>query len=350
MSAKKTSSDQDGSFYQRIKPALALAIAAFAVTKIVSCGDNGSGGGGSGGDIVTISGTVFSLLEAERCDQTLEGRAIDVNQIAGQGQGIRALCDNIDLARKWNCDVLNGFPVQVIVDLDPADNCGSRISALIDIRDQPAPVRDLNGASDIAAEAGLRAVDDASIAATELTLQRINNLEAGAQFVINTRGVNFRDPADMTAAALIVREITNDGAFAPGSCEPTSEICNRRDDDCDDRVDEDLDCDPPPTRTNTQPVPPTATNTPPPSTSTPENTATSTPTSTATRTATRTRTPTRTPTQDVCNLDRDSCSDDTECCSGFCCTESLALIGASPPPECMFGNNTCEPAPPPPSL
>lgn len=70
--------------------------------------------------------------------------------------------------------------------------------------------KQLDGQTDIACEAGVSAVIDGSIAGEDLGPNRIANLEAAAQRFVAT--TDFTDPASVTAAALQVRALTNDGA------------------------------------------------------------------------------------------------------------------------------------------
>jgi hypothetical protein len=84
-----------------------------------------------------------------------------------------------------------------------------RVSGLI-----PAEANDngkqLDGHTDIACEAGVAAVADGSITGEELDAQRIQNLEDAAAKLV--AGVDFTNPAAVTAAANQVRALTDDGA------------------------------------------------------------------------------------------------------------------------------------------
>lgn len=75
--------------------------------------------------------------------------------------------------------------------------------------------KNFNGITDIACEAGVTAVNTGAISANDFKASRIANLEAGALVVANSTTVNFRDPAAVTAAAALVRSLTQDGATPP---------------------------------------------------------------------------------------------------------------------------------------
>lgn len=70
--------------------------------------------------------------------------------------------------------------------------------------------KQLDGQTDIACEAGVSAVIDGAIRGDDLGPNRIANLEAAAQRFVAT--TDFTDPASVTAAALQVRALTNNGA------------------------------------------------------------------------------------------------------------------------------------------
>ena len=75
--------------------------------------------------------------------------------------------------------------------------------------------KNFNGVTDIACEAGVTAVNTGAVSASDFKASRIANLEAGALVVTSSSSVNFRDPAAVTAAAALVRSLTQDGAVAP---------------------------------------------------------------------------------------------------------------------------------------
>lgn len=70
--------------------------------------------------------------------------------------------------------------------------------------------KQLDGATDIACEAGVQAVVDGDIRGNDLGAQRIANLESAAvRFVATT---DFTDPASVTRSANEVRVLTDNGA------------------------------------------------------------------------------------------------------------------------------------------
>jgi hypothetical protein len=91
-----------------------------------------------------------------------------------------------------------------------------RTSGLVFIKDGQT-VKDLRDLTDVACVAGVTAVRSGALAANLLTTERIANLEAAAQQVIASDGVDFNDPESVGAAAAKVRELTNDGEFPPDS-------------------------------------------------------------------------------------------------------------------------------------
>lgn len=75
--------------------------------------------------------------------------------------------------------------------------------------------KEFNGTTDVACEAGVTAVQQQAITAEDLTVERIQNLELGAQRVLQTTAVNYFDPTSVTAAAAQVRALTDDGDHPP---------------------------------------------------------------------------------------------------------------------------------------
>lgn len=86
-----------------------------------------------------------------------------------------------------------------------------RVSGLVDVRVQA--LKNFDGTTDVACEAGVTAVLSGALPAGLLTAERIRNLELAAARIVGT--VNFLDPAAVTAAAALVRQLTNDGARPP---------------------------------------------------------------------------------------------------------------------------------------
>jgi hypothetical protein len=73
-------------------------------------------------------------------------------------------------------------------------------------------VKNFTDFTDIACEAGLTAVGNGSVRAADFDTTRIAILEEAAVQVLKEGTVNFRDPATVTAAALRVLALTNNGS------------------------------------------------------------------------------------------------------------------------------------------
>jgi hypothetical protein len=85
---------------------------------------------------------------------------------------------------------------------------GIRVSGLLAAQSNNTD-KDLDGQTDIACEAGVSAVIDGAISGNDLDAGRIQNLEdAAVRFVATT---DFTDPASVTASALQVRVLTDNG-------------------------------------------------------------------------------------------------------------------------------------------
>ena len=87
-----------------------------------------------------------------------------------------------------------------------------RVSGLLN-PPQQGQSKNFNGVTDIACEAGLTSVVDGSVPAGQLDATRILNLELAAGLLAG--GVNFFDPRAVSAAAVRVRQLTNNGARTP---------------------------------------------------------------------------------------------------------------------------------------
>ncbi|MFN8392423.1 MAG: hypothetical protein U0136_19175 [Bdellovibrionota bacterium] len=75
--------------------------------------------------------------------------------------------------------------------------------------------KNFNEITDVACEAGVTSITDGSVSPDDFNDERIANLEAGSQLVNATTNINHFDPASVTAAAALVRQLTDDGAHAP---------------------------------------------------------------------------------------------------------------------------------------
>jgi hypothetical protein len=116
-----------------------------------------------------------------------------------------------DNVGRYRVDLAVGGTLAILV-LGLLQGSQVRVSGLLN-PSQQGLAKDFNGTTDIACEAGLTAVADGSVPAGQLGAGRIRNLELAAGQIAG--GVNFFDPAQVTAAANRVRQLTNNGANPP---------------------------------------------------------------------------------------------------------------------------------------
>lgn len=174
---------------------------AVALTVVVG-GCGGSGNGSSNrvnvaGDAVfpvanggqPVSNSPFIIIDPERTDEPL---ASDVSTGTGRFFGIIRKSTSVAV-------ILSGV----------AQGNAIRVSGLLTAQSNNTN-KQLNGQTDIACEAGVSAVSDGSISGNDLDSERIQNLEdAATRFVPTT---DFTDSASVTASALQVRALTDNGA------------------------------------------------------------------------------------------------------------------------------------------
>lgn len=174
----------------------ALVLAAL----VGGCGNDGSGssnrvtiGGNANFPVANggraVADSPFIIIDPDRADEPLSS---DVTTAAGRFFGI----------------IRKTVSVAVIV-TGTVNGDTIRVSGLIPASSNNEG-KQLDGQTDIACEAGVSAVIDGSIAGQDLGPNRIANLEAAAQRFVAT--TDFTDPASVTAAALQVRALTNNGA------------------------------------------------------------------------------------------------------------------------------------------
>jgi hypothetical protein len=185
----------------RVRGVVRVLGAALALAVVVGgCGNDGSGSSPrvnvagnanfpieNGGQAVTDS--PFVIVDPRRLDDPL---ADDVTTSDGRFFGI----------------VRKTVSVAVIV-TGRIGNDTIRVSGLLAAESNNVD-KQLDGQTDIACEAGVTAVQDGSIDGDDLGADRIANLEAAAQRFVAT--TDFTDPASVTAAAIQVRVLTDDGA------------------------------------------------------------------------------------------------------------------------------------------
>ncbi len=180
---------------------------------IASCG----GGGGFFGGITSAVGQALRPV----------GNLIDENPIPF-GDAIVTLVDFADdsvgrLGRTQEVgrtDANGNYSVEIpaqrvaaiIVTGDNDQGQAVRVSGLV-TPDQENVSKVLNSQTDIACEAGLSALNDGTIAPGDFSQDRINRLETAAgEFIAANPDLNVLDPAAVSAAASMVRTMTNVGA------------------------------------------------------------------------------------------------------------------------------------------
>lgn len=177
------------------------------------------GGGGSSGDDdnsveARLTGVATLPPEVSAGSPPVfntDFKVIDLEQPAATQEVANGVTDG---QGKYDVVVKQSKLVAVIV------NGEVRVSGLISADEDSATKRleigkNFNGTTDIACEAGVTAVRSGAVNVADFKASRIANLEAGALVVTTSTTVNFRDPAAVTAAAALVRSLTNDGANAP---------------------------------------------------------------------------------------------------------------------------------------
>ncbi len=145
-----------------------------------------------------VINTDFKVIDLEK---PVEAQQVATGVTDGQG--------------KYDVTVQQSKIVAVIV------NGEVRVSGLISADPETANKgfisigKNFNGITDVACEAGVTAIRSGAVSANDFKASRIANLEAGALVVVNSTTVNYRDPASVTAAAALVRSLTQDGAIPP---------------------------------------------------------------------------------------------------------------------------------------
>lgn len=195
-----------------VQAGLAAAIAACALV-FASCG-------GSSGFFDGISRVVGQALRPV-------GNLIDQNPVP-LGDAVVTLVDFADetvgrVARTMevgttdangNYEVnVEGQPIAAIV-INGTNDQGQavRVSGLV-VPDEEDVMKNFDPVTDIACEAGLSALLDGSVAPDDFDEDRVTNLEdASRQFVAANPGLDYLNPADVSAAAQMVRAATNAGA------------------------------------------------------------------------------------------------------------------------------------------
>lgn len=189
-----------------------LLAAAVATLVLSACGSSSSGPAER--DIRGIALSVLTKVEQPNRDFVVIDLAksddestpdVDETVVA------RGVSDIVGaFAAKVGLDTTNIFVAFPPVDGEP------RTSGLFDLSSDSND-KTLEDFTDIACVAGVSAVREGAILASELDQGRITNLEAAAIQVLQEQSVDFNDNDSFNAAVTRVRELTNDGANAPGA-------------------------------------------------------------------------------------------------------------------------------------
>jgi hypothetical protein len=168
-------------------------------------------GGGNGSDdreTIAVQGVVLSVLNGSE-----QGTRDFIVSDLSQGSMTIAVGQSDSRSQfSFELDDVNGPIFVAFPRMDnPAEPRSSGLVAL----DRRSIVKTLRDATDLASVAGLAAVRERDLVVADLTSERIENLELGAQQVIDIGGVDFTNAASVEAAAQRVREITDDGARPP---------------------------------------------------------------------------------------------------------------------------------------
>ena len=182
----------------------ALAWMLFASALLSGCSDDDDGV-----DVKNVSGVVLSVLnDSLQADRDFV--VFDLNQPADAAPVVTGTSD----ANGEFSFSLKGTSI-IFVAFTPVEATGEPRSSGLYFLDAKNSDKQLEDFTDVACVAGVTAVRSGDLPAAQLTAERIANLEAGAQQVIEQDGVDFTNADSVNAAAAKVREITDDGAHPP---------------------------------------------------------------------------------------------------------------------------------------
>ena len=193
------------------KKILTVLTCAILAVGIMGCDDHG--GGATDDGLVGVSGQAFYPLEVSTARVAVANTSYQILDLEKSFATQTVADDFTDANGNFSVVITQSKLVVVIV------SGVVRVSGLI-VAD-PGAAKDgdvgktLDGVTDVACEAGVTAITDGSLEADDFDNERVANLEAGAALVEATNSVNFYDPASVTAAAALVRQITDDGDHLP---------------------------------------------------------------------------------------------------------------------------------------
>jgi hypothetical protein len=172
------------------------------------CASAACGGGGGGSDeTVQISG------KAVLPDGVIGGGGPVANQ-PFQVLDLERVPDEFEVAT-GNTDADGNYTVQIgqTKAVAVVVNGIVRVSGLTVA--ESGATKDFDAVTDVACEAGVTAIVEGAVQIEDFGAEEIAILETAAAEVIAEGGVDFNDPASVTAAAVKVRERTNDGRQLP---------------------------------------------------------------------------------------------------------------------------------------
>ncbi len=184
-------------------------ITALFLTLLLFAGCDGSSGGN---DSILLEGTALlppGIGESEAAREA----PFEVWDLR-KPQAQRVIAEGItDGEGRYSVRISRALAVAVVVFADV------RVSGLIDTSEETAPdsalfSKTFEMKTDLACEAGVTALDEEALDVRALNALRIANLEKAAEIVLAEGGVDFTNPASVSAAALRVREISGDGELA----------------------------------------------------------------------------------------------------------------------------------------
>jgi len=198
-----------------MKHALRFVFGTLLFFSLNACG--GHGGGSTGDGTIELSGKAFFPPQVIASKTAVANspfvvidfvKAVDKQTVA---QGVTDAEGNYDV-------VITQSKVVAVIVSGAALGGAVRVSGLItadpnDVAKDDFIGKDFNGITDVACEAGVTAIVNGDVAASDFSTERIANLEAAAQLV--EPDVNHFDPASVTAGAARVRQLTDDGAHPP---------------------------------------------------------------------------------------------------------------------------------------
>ena len=192
------------------------AVAALAVLPLVATSCGGGGGGIFGGVTRAVGQAVRPLTGVIESNPVPLGRApVALVDFADGEVGRIARTTDVGTTDD-NGNFAVDIPAQtvaIIIVRGQTDQGAVRIAGLVNPNEENV-TKNFDGITDIACESALSAINDGTVTPDQVTPDRVKNLEdASAQYLQVNPNVNFFDAAQVSAAARVVREVTNVGAI-----------------------------------------------------------------------------------------------------------------------------------------